>query len=132
MNNGHVYLEPLCSTSERGEKLLSDDAMRQIAADISSRIIEAFHHLPDSEITFLLKTDSATVKTLIEGEQLPSTEMLLCIHKVTGVSIDWILTGKGANCPNSVEFFIAPRAALSSAYDFKPENNNAQLASGKL
>src|SRR5215213_3201087 len=107
MNNEHAYLESLCLTSERGEKLFSADVLRQIAADISSRIIEAFHHLPNSEITFLLKTGSAIVKALIEGKQLPSTEMSLCIHKVTGVSIDWILTGKGAKHTNLVEFYNA-------------------------
>jgi hypothetical protein len=92
-------------TSERGETLFSDNELRLIADDISKRIIEAFEYLPLSEITFLLRTNSATVRSFIEGGKMPSVEVLLGINRITGVSIDWILTGKGEKHPSLVEVF---------------------------
>jgi hypothetical protein len=86
---------PLCMTSERGEKIISVSEMSQIKNSVGRRIVEAFNYHPDSEIAFLLKTNSKTVKSFTEGEELPATQILLSIHKITGVSIHWLLTGEG-------------------------------------
>jgi hypothetical protein len=95
--NAHFYQsEPLCATSERLEKLISDDEIRRITSAVGSRIIEAFNYRSEYEIAVLLKTSCKTVWCLTAGEELPPVEMLLCIHKLTGVSIDWLLTGEQA------------------------------------
>jgi plasmid maintenance system antidote protein VapI len=93
--NAHSYtFESLCATFERQEQVFSDDEMRRVTTAIGGRIVEAFNFLSEAEIASLLKTSCKTVRRLIESEELPTTEMLLCIQKVTGVSIDWILTGE--------------------------------------
>jgi hypothetical protein len=91
--------EPLCMTSERGEVFFSDDETAHHKVDVAGRILEAFN----CEIAFLLKTNNSTVKTFIEGEEFPSTEILISIHKVTSVSIHWLLTGEGTKYPNFKE-----------------------------
>jgi hypothetical protein len=50
--------------------------------------------LSEPEIAGLLKTSGKTVKRLIESEELPTVEILLCIYKLTGVLIDWLLMGE--------------------------------------
>ena len=109
--------EPLCETDEKCEKLFSKSEMECLASNISRRILEAFHFLPEREIAFLLRTNSVHIKAFIEDGELPSTEMLLSIHKVTGVSIDWILTGQGAKYKYPVGI-ISPKKRESAQPSF--------------
>jgi hypothetical protein len=113
MNKEEDKFESLCSTSEKGEKLFSDSEVHQITIEIGRRIVEAFDYQSDAEIAFLLKTKIASVKLITEGEEFPPTEMLLCIHKITGVSIDWILTGEGTKHKNLVEFLTVSEIAIA-------------------
>lgn len=103
MNKRNLCPEPLCETSEKGEKLFIKAEIEQIGNEIGKRIVEAFHFLPDSEIALLLKTNSTVIRSIIEDGTLPPTEILLGIHKITGVSIDWLLTGKAAKNENMVK-----------------------------
>ena len=96
MNKGNINFEPLCETSEKGEKLFIKSEIDEIGVEIGKRIVEAFNYQPDTEIAFLLKTNSDTIKSFTEDGKLPPTEILLGIHKLTGVSIDWLLTGKAS------------------------------------
>ena len=96
MSNRSNKSEPLCMTSEKGEVIFSKEETQRIKTDIARRIIEAFGYQPNSEIAFLLKTTTTTIKSFIEGEEFPPAEILLSIHKITGVSIHWLLTGEGA------------------------------------
>src|SRR5438309_9320633 len=96
MKKGDHNREPMCETSERGEKLLSRDEMLPLALEIGRRLIEVFGYHGISNIVFRLKSNSCEINSIINGEILPSTELLLGIHRVTGVSIDWLLTGVGA------------------------------------
>ncbi|MBS1793504.1 MAG: helix-turn-helix domain-containing protein [Acidobacteria bacterium] len=89
-------MEPLCETSEKGEKLFVKTEIEQIGLEIGRRIVEAFGYLPDSEIAVLLKTNTETVRKFTEDGRLPPTEILLGIHKLTGASLDWLLTGQNA------------------------------------
>jgi hypothetical protein len=95
MDRSSIELEPLCTTSEKQKTLLSKKEIQQITIGIKKRIAETFDYLSNKEIACLLKTNTATVKSFTEDGELPTIEILLCIHKVTGVSIEWILTGKG-------------------------------------
>lgn len=88
--------EPMCETSERGEKLIPRDEILPIALDIGRRIMEVFGYQQISNIVFRLKSNKAEINSVINGETLPSTELLLGIHNMTGASIDWLLTGNGS------------------------------------
>jgi hypothetical protein len=88
--------EPLCETSERCEPILSDDELERMKSDVGRRIAEAFEYRSDREIACLLKTSCKSVNAFLVGEEFPSVEHLLLIHCVTGVSLDWILTGEEA------------------------------------
>src|SRR4051812_38023236 len=113
MNEREKIKEQSCGTSERGGVLISKEEMVKIKADIGKRIVEAFSYQPDAEIACILKTKCAIVKSVTEGEELPSTEMLLCIHKATGFSIHWILTGEITKHTNFTEFYVvSDEAAL--------------------
>jgi hypothetical protein len=92
--------EPMCETSEKGEKLIQRKEMLPIALDIGRRIMEVFGYQQISNIVFRLKSNRDEIDAVINGNKLPSTELLLGIHKVTGASIDWLLTGNGAKYMN--------------------------------
>lgn len=93
---------PLCMTSEKRESLAAHLEIKQTRNDVSARIVEAFDFQPDTEIAFILGTSCKAVKLFTEGKKLPSSKMLLRIHKTTGVSIHWLLTGEGAKYPVAV------------------------------
>ena len=86
----------MCETSELGEKLFTRNEILPISLEIGRRIMEIFGYHRISNIVFRLKSTSAEINAVINGQSLPSTELLLGIQKVTNASIDWILTGKGA------------------------------------
>jgi hypothetical protein len=111
MNKREQPTETLCMTSEKGERIFSADEMKQIKNNIGRRIIEVFNYQPNLEIAFLLRSSCKTVKSITEGEDFPPVEMLLCIHKITGVSIHWLLTGEGAKHP----FKDLPLAAMQES-----------------
>ncbi|MFT3743929.1 MAG: hypothetical protein QM785_06495 [Pyrinomonadaceae bacterium] len=88
--------EPMCETSEPGERLISREDMLPISLEIGRRILEVFGYQSISNIVFRLRTTKREIDDVINGERLPSAELLLCIRKATGASIDWILTGEGS------------------------------------
>jgi transcriptional regulator with XRE-family HTH domain len=98
--------EPLCETSEPCRPFLSESDLEWMRVDVGRRIAEAFDHQSDREIACILKTSCKTVSAFIAGDEFPSVEMLLLIYRVTGVSIDWLLTGEGmkSNAPPSVVY----------------------------
>ena len=85
----------MCQTSEAGERVFSGDELVSIRADISNRIIEIFGFQKLSAIGYRLKLTPRELRPVLNGEKPPSIEILLTIQKVTGASIDWLLTGKG-------------------------------------
>ncbi len=88
-------IEPMCETSEPGERLISRDEILPISLDIGRRILEVFGYQRIPTIVFRLKSTAAEINSIVNGESLPSPELLIGIRKITGVSIDWILTGDG-------------------------------------
>jgi hypothetical protein len=87
--------EPMCATSEAGEHLYSRDAIQSIGFEIGRRILELFGHRDISNIVFRLRSTAGEVRSVINGDKLPSVELLLALRAKTGASIDWILTGQG-------------------------------------
>lgn len=100
--------EPLCETDERGEKIFTKSELNQVSLEINQRILEIFYFAGDREIAFLLQIHVSKIKSFTELGEFPSTEILLLINKVTGVSIDWILTGKGTKFSDTAKMPIAP------------------------
>jgi hypothetical protein len=100
--------EPLCETDERGERIFTKNELNQVSIEINQRILEVFYFAGDREIAFLLQTHISKIKSFTERGEFPSTEILLLINKVTGVSIDWLLTGIGAKFSDSAKIPIAP------------------------
>lgn len=95
MRHCNRELEPMCVTSERNERLISRDEILPIGLDIGRRVMEVFGYQKIANIVFRLKSNSREIDAVINKGQFPSTELLLCIRRATGVSIDWILTGEG-------------------------------------
>jgi len=87
--------EPMCETSERGERLLARDEFLPTALEVGQRILEIFGYQEISKIVFRLRSNSREINAVVNGDSLPSAELLLGIQKLTGASIDWILTGNG-------------------------------------
>ena len=112
MNNRSNQVEPLCMTSEKGEVFFFADEKEDKIIDIAGRIIEAFAFQSASEIAFLLETNRKTVQSFNEGKEFPSTEILLSIHKLIGVSIHWLVTGEGTKYLNSKEHLALPKNRL--------------------
>lgn len=116
MNKRSNKVEPLFKTSEKEPEIISNNELTQIKFAIGKRVIEAFNFHPDSEIAFLLKISCKTVKSVTEGEEFPTAEFLLSVHKSTGVSIHWLLTGEGAKrpvpLPAEVTLMFAEEGAL--------------------
>ena len=87
--------EPRCETSEPGERLIGKSDIVRASLAVSRRIMDIFNYQSVSKIVFQLKIDAREVHSVVEGDRLPSAEMLLAIQKITGASIDWLLTGAG-------------------------------------
>jgi len=96
MRSFGVNDEPLCATSEKGETFYSKEEMLPISLDIGRRILELFGYQKISAIVFRLHATAEEVHSVINGNELPSVELLLAISETTGASIDWLLTGRGA------------------------------------
>jgi len=90
----YIY-EPMCETSEPGERLFSREELQETSFDIGERMLSLFGFQKLSDIVLRLRMNSHDLIAVIEGEQMPSVEMLLGIQTLTGASIDWMLTGKG-------------------------------------
>lgn len=101
--------EPLCETSEPSERLIARNEMLPISLMVGRRILEVFGYQRLPQIAFRLKLPVREIAAVLSGERLPSTEMLLCMSRLTGVSVDWILTGHGVK-------FISP-APPSAVYE---------------
>jgi hypothetical protein len=84
----------MCETSEAGERLPHED-IAPVGVEIGRRIMEVFGYQPIPKIVIRLKTTSRQIRDVIEGDELPSIELLLAIQSVTRASIDWLLTGRG-------------------------------------
>lgn len=87
--------ERMCETSEKSERLFADDEILPMNLEIGRRLMEIFGNQAISNITFRLKSTSHEINDVLDGRTLPSCELLLGIKKLTGVSIDWLLTGEG-------------------------------------
>jgi hypothetical protein len=87
--------EPMCATSEPGERLFSRDEIRSVGFDISRRLLEVFGHHDIPNIVFRLRSTACEVRSVLSGNKMPSIEFLLALRDQTGVSIDWVLTGVG-------------------------------------
>lgn len=85
----------MCSTSEAGEKALTEAVVHSTALEIGQRIMEVFGYQRISNMVFRLHSNSEEIRAVIHGDELPSTELLITIQKVTGVSLDWLVTGIG-------------------------------------
>jgi len=64
-------------------------------SDISQRLKIAFSGMKGYEIAEKLGVTKATVSRYLSGKNMPDYNGLIKISEVSGVSIDWLLTGKG-------------------------------------
>jgi len=95
MTNSGPADEPMCETSEERERLYTRSEILPISLEVGRRILEVFGNQSVSHVVLRLRASSREVNAVINGESLPSAELLLGIQKITGASIDWILTGRG-------------------------------------
>jgi chromosome partitioning protein len=66
---------------------------------VGKRLKEAFDYAPNSEIANSLKIANSAVTAYMNG-RIPPIEKLIEINKITGYSIDWIVTGEGEKKTN--------------------------------
>ncbi|MBK7935502.1 MAG: hypothetical protein IPK01_18925 [Acidobacteria bacterium] len=112
MRNCRDRFEPMCETSEKGERLFTRDAIQMTSFDIGGRILSLFGYAEMRNIVLQLRMNSHELAEVIDGDEMPSVEMLLGIQKVTGASIDWILTGMGNKFLQNVELIPRPVDSL--------------------
>jgi hypothetical protein len=116
--------EPMCQTSEKGEKLIQRQDMLPIALEVGRRIMEVFGYQQISNIVFRLKSSHDEIDSVINGNSLPTTELLRGIHRVTGASIDWLLTGQGTKYMNVLQIVDNPSSEpIAPAMWFAGEEN---------
>jgi hypothetical protein len=84
----------LCDTSERRKIVVAEEETKRMKSEIGSRIVEAFDYRSVAKIASLLRISNKTVKSYIVGDEFPTIEILLDIHRLTGSSLDWLLTGR--------------------------------------
>lgn len=112
MRNTKDRYEPMCETSEEGERLFTPEAIHVTSFDIGERILSLFAYQTLSDIVLRLRMNSHELSAVINGHEMPSVEMLLGIQKITGASIDWILTGTGYKLLPVAEPFLQPTESL--------------------
>lgn len=96
MNKRSDKEERLCVASERQKVVFTEEETKRMKAAIGSRLVEAFDYRSIAKIASLLRVSNKTVKSFIVGEEFPTIEVLLLTHYLTGVSLDWLLTGEEA------------------------------------
>jgi hypothetical protein len=74
----------------------SGEELGQIKYDIGRRLVEAFDTDNLTVIANSLKTTPTVVREYVEGRRFPAPEMQLQFYRSTGISIHWLMTGKGA------------------------------------
>lgn len=79
----------------------SEETESDLTISFSKRFKETFRGLNNAEIARRLKTTDMTVKNYVDGNRLPNFELLVRIHRASGVNIHWLLTGKGAQFDSS-------------------------------
>lgn len=82
-------------TREASQERFSDDELDRLKVDFAKRLLEAFNNISPAEIARRLKTSDATVSYYLKQSRLPISEMLIQIYKATGISLNWLLLGKG-------------------------------------
>ncbi len=87
--------EIMCETSEPAERLIPRDQLLTAELEIGPRLLEVFGYQTVSNIVYRLKSNRTEINAIIDGGALPSVELLMGIRQLTGVSIDWLLTGAG-------------------------------------
>jgi transcriptional regulator with XRE-family HTH domain len=90
------------------EKLIQRREVLPISLEIGQRIMEVFGYQKISNIVFRLKATHNEIDAVLNGRSLPTTELLLGIQKVTGASIDWLLTGQGSKYINILKIVDGP------------------------
>lgn len=115
MRNRSECPEPMCETSEPGERLVSRKEILPISLEIGRRLLDVFGYQRIRTLVFRLKTNSHELRSIINGEKLPSTELLIGIQRATGVSIDWLLTGEGPQYILRPQPLQLPRESMSLA-----------------
>lgn len=78
-------------------RLVWDENKREVGLAVAARLREAFGGATNAEIARRLDTPDATLKFYMDGDRLPSAEMLLRITRVTGCNLHWLITGAGPN-----------------------------------
>jgi len=114
MNKRWPEDEIMCETSEQSKTLFSSGEFIPLALGIGRRIREVFRFQDTSQIVFSLKANAREVPRVLEGETLPSAELLLRIRKLTNVSLDWLLTGESCKFISAADFQSLAPAPTSS------------------
>ncbi|MCP9496262.1 MAG: helix-turn-helix domain-containing protein [Pyrinomonadaceae bacterium MAG19_C2-C3] len=78
-------------------------------AEFTKRFIAACGSSEPAEIARNLGIPYQSAKNYLQG-RLPATEVLLTIVEKTGVSLDWLITGRGPKYPNGI---VAPHPISS-------------------
>jgi transcriptional regulator with XRE-family HTH domain len=90
---------PFTETSDTTHPPLSEhfsgEELGVIRTGFVKRFKEAFNHRSNAEIARRCKVNEATIKLCVDGERLPTPDTLILIQRQTGISLDWLLTGKG-------------------------------------
>ncbi|HEY8560126.1 MAG TPA: helix-turn-helix domain-containing protein [Pyrinomonadaceae bacterium] len=107
----HLKKTPLpCSDTTdtartRTQERFSDAELTDIKQAFARRFIAPFSHASNAEIARRLGLTDQTVKPYADGDRLPVGEMLLRISLESGVSVDWLLIGKGTGRIESNDIF---------------------------
>lgn len=108
--------ECMCETSERGERLFDRNAIVSAKLAVAQRILEVFGNQDISNIVFRLRSTRREIDAVLDGTILPSCEMLMGIRRITGVSLDWLLTGEGEPFPVRIESPMVDMPSAGIAY----------------
>lgn len=73
-----------------------DEDLDRIKNEFGDRLRQAFDGATNAEIARRCDTTRAVIKEYVDGNRLPMAELLLRMRRATGVSIDWLLTGRGS------------------------------------
>lgn len=73
----------------------SDAELGLLMEAFSRRFMDVFDDASQSDIARQLNTTQGTVREYIHGRRFPTAEILITIARRKGISLDWLLEGKG-------------------------------------
>lgn len=102
-----LRLNSMARAENKSPDRFSEKEIQALKDDFADRFNSVFPNSTHSEIARTLDSHPSTIKLYAEAKRFPVPEMLIFIHRKTGINIHWLLTGEGSPSSERTSLFNA-------------------------